>query len=121
MNAPAHTILIVDDEFSLAETLAEILTSESYGVVTAANGRDALAEMGKSTPDLVLLDYMMPVMDGLEMLRVMRQRPALQQIPVILMTASHLNVTPEQQQYEALLRKPFEIGAALRLVRSLVK
>lgn len=120
MTASAQSILIVDDEFSLAETLAEILAWEGYVIVTAPNGRVALTEMEKAAPSLVLLDFMMPVMDGLEMLRWMRQRPGLERIPVILMTAAHLALPPEQRQYDALLRKPFEVSAVLKLVRALL-
>jgi CheY-like chemotaxis protein len=121
MTASAQSILIVDDEFSLAETLAEILAWEGYAIATAANGRAALAEMEKAVPDLVLLDFMMPVMDGLEMLQAMRQRPGLERIPVILMTAAHLALPSEHRQYDALLRKPFEVSAVLQLVRELLE
>jgi two-component system, OmpR family, response regulator VicR len=121
MTASAQSILIVDDEFSLAETLAEILAWEGYAIATAANGRAALSEMEKAVPDLVLLDFMMPVMDGLEMLQAMRQRPGLEHIPVILMTAAHLALPSEHRQYDALLRKPFEVSAVLQLVRELLE
>jgi two-component system response regulator VicR len=120
MNAVAQNILIVDDEFSIVETLSEILAWEGYAIRMAPNGRAALAELEREVPSLVLLDYMMPVMDGLELLQVMRQRPALARVPVILMTAARLALPPDEQQFDALLRKPFEIGAVLQLVRALL-
>jgi CheY-like chemotaxis protein len=120
MTTSAQSILIVDDEFSLAETLAEILAWEGYVITTACNGHAALLEMEKATPSLVLLDFMMPVMDGLDMLRTMRQRPGLERLPVILMTAAHMALPPDERQYDALLRKPFEVSAVLKLVRGLL-
>jgi CheY-like chemotaxis protein len=120
MTDVAPTILIVDDELSIAETLGEILAWEGYAVQMAPNGRAALSELERNVPGLVLLDYMMPVMDGLELLQIMRQRPELARVPVILMTAARLALPSEQQKFDALLRKPFEIDSVLRLVRGLL-
>jgi CheY-like chemotaxis protein len=120
MNSPAKTILIVDDEFSIAETLGEILAWEGYAVNMAPNGRLALNELEKGIPSLMLIDYMMPVMDGLQVLEVVRSSPKLEHLPVILMTAARLDLPPERRQYDALLRKPFEIDTVLQLVSSLV-
>jgi CheY-like chemotaxis protein len=120
MTELAQTILIVDDEFSIAETLGEILAWDGYRILMAPNGQAALSELERAQPSLVILDYMMPVMDGLELLRIMRQRPTLARIPVILMTAARLALPAEEQQFDALLRKPFEIEAVLRLVRALL-
>lgn len=120
MNAPAKTILIVDDEFSIAETLGEILAWEGYAVAMAPNGRLALNELEKAIPSLMLIDYMMPVMDGLQVLEAVRASSTLQHLPVILMTAARLDLPPERRQYDALLRKPFEIDAVLKLVGSLI-
>jgi CheY-like chemotaxis protein len=116
----AQTILIVDDEFSIAETLGELLAWEGYRILMAPNGQAALSELERAAPSLIVLDYMMPVMDGLELLKIIRARPALERIPVILMTAARLALPPEHQQFDALLRKPFEIEAVLRLVRALL-
>lgn len=120
MSSPARTILIVDDEYSIAETLGEILAWEGYAVSMAPNGREALARIEKCPPQLVLLDFMMPVMDGIETLRVLRARPALASIPVIMMTAARMSLPEGEPLYDALLRKPFEIDAVLKLVRALI-
>ena len=64
------TILVVDDENVLVETLTELLEFEGYHVVTAGNGKDGLAQWVKEDPDLVLTDLMMPFTDGLQMVRV---------------------------------------------------
>jgi len=60
----SETILIVDDEFGIAEFLTDLLVDKGYRVITAANGKQALARIAEEKPDLVLLDFMMPVMDG---------------------------------------------------------
>jgi CheY-like chemotaxis protein len=119
MNDQPHTILIVDDEFSIVETLGEILTWEGYAVVMAPNGRAALEEIQRAAPDLVILDFMMPIMDGLEMLRELRRDPRHEKLPVILMSAARA-LPGEPRQYDALLRKPFEVSAVLALLRSLL-
>jgi CheY-like chemotaxis protein len=120
MTDVVQTILIVDDEFSIAETLGEILAWEGYAILMAPNGRAALDEMESRAPSLILLDYMMPVMDGLELLAIMRQRPSLERVPVILMTAARLALPSDRQQFDALLRKPFEVHEVLRIVRGLL-
>jgi CheY-like chemotaxis protein len=120
MTDAARTILIVDDEFSIAETLGEILTWEGYAVVLAPNGQAGLTEIERAMPSLVLLDFMMPVMDGLALLRIIRSRAELQHLPVILMTAARLAVPPTERQFDALLRKPFEVDAVLKLVQTLL-
>jgi CheY-like chemotaxis protein len=101
-------ILIIDDEFSFVETLAEILRWDGHDVRTAANGLDGLGSMRARKPDVVLLDYMMPRMDGRQMLAVMRQDPLLRAIPVVLMTAARLE---GERNWEAHLHKPFGLRA----------
>src|SRR5688572_6788912 len=100
------TVLVVDDEYSIVETIAEILAWEGYAVLTASNGREGLNELTKR-PDVVLLDYMMPILDGLQMLKTLRKDPDFETIPVILMTAAPLQVAKRPQQWDLLLPKPF--------------
>jgi CheY-like chemotaxis protein len=69
-------ILVVDDEFSVAEVLQSVLADSGHEVVTAVHGRQGLELLGKRLPDLVLLDFMMPIMDGPAMLKAMREDPA---------------------------------------------
>ena len=77
-------ILIVDDEAKLRAMLRMILENRHYEVVEAANGREAIAETSCSKPDLILMDVMMPVMDGLESCRQIRRFSAC---PIIMLTA----------------------------------
>ena len=112
-------ILLVDDESAIVETLAEVLRWNGHQVVTASNGQLALAAMRQQRPQVVLLDYMMPVLDGLQTLTVMRADPALATIPVILISAAAEESIPATAKWDAFLRKPFrepELMAALASV-----
>ena len=79
-----QTILVVDDEKRLVSLVESYLTQEGYRVVTAYNGREALSVARREKPDLIVLDLMMPEMDGYEF---MRQHRAEQNTPIILLTA----------------------------------
>jgi len=85
MTEPAARILVVDDEANARTALAEILRTEGYGVETAADGFKALGRFAEFDPDLVLTDLKMPGMDGLELLRKVRETDS--EIAVVLMTA----------------------------------
>jgi DNA-binding response OmpR family regulator len=80
----SKTILVVDDEERLRSLLRTYLTQEGYHVTTAANGREALRVARQEKPDLIILDIMMPEMDGYEFIRTFRQE---QHAPVIMLTA----------------------------------
>src|SRR5256714_11436981 len=78
-----HTILIVDDEPRILDSVRMNLELESYQVFEATNGQEALAEIRKRLPDLVVMDVMMPEMDGFEALRELRK---FSSVPVVLLT-----------------------------------
>jgi two-component system, OmpR family, alkaline phosphatase synthesis response regulator PhoP len=80
-------ILVVDDEKDLLELIDYNLGKEGYKVLTAENGIDALKAAKKEYPSLIVLDIMLPGMQGLEVLRELKKRPESQNIPVILLTA----------------------------------
>ncbi len=77
-------ILVVDDDIEMLEMLSRTLELEGFDVVTAAGGRSALAILEDSEPDLVILDIIMPELDGFQILDIMRQRS---DVPVIMLTA----------------------------------
>jgi two-component system, sensor histidine kinase and response regulator len=81
------TILIVDDNQSARETLVSMLESESYQIELAKDGFQALQILSQSQPDLILLDVMMPGMDGFEVCRRIRSTPPLAEVPIIILTA----------------------------------
>ena len=86
-----HTILVVEDEFDVRENISEILTENSYRVITASNGREAVIKLLKETPDLILSDIMMPGMDGLQLLQYLQSSKNLAHIPFVFLTAKSSN------------------------------
>ena len=80
-------ILVVDDEVYILHILDFILGAENYDVITATNGEQALQKVREEKPDLVILDIMMPKLDGYETCRLIKKDPATKMIPVILLTA----------------------------------
>jgi two-component system cell cycle response regulator len=86
MNSPAR-ILIVDDERKNRDLLEVMLQPEGYAVLTAATGEEALAVAAAQSPDIILLDVMMPNMNGYEVATKLKSTPASARIPIILVTA----------------------------------
>jgi DNA-binding response OmpR family regulator len=111
------TIVIIDDEFGLADVLTATLSDIGFRVFSAANGKQGLEVMAEHPPDLVLLDYMMPLLDGVGVLKAMRADPKLATVPVIMMSAMpEVVVSARCQGYVAFLRKPFDFKALLKVV-----
>jgi CheY-like chemotaxis protein len=111
-----RTILVVDDEFGVADVLAAALEDEGYRVNTAANGREALSRLAEEVPDLVITDFMMPVMDGPAMAHAIREAGHLN-LPIIMMSAMpEAAVRQRFDGYFGFLRKPFRIHIAADLV-----
>jgi CheY-like chemotaxis protein len=116
-----QTVLVVDDEFGVAEVLQSILEDEGYRVVTAINGKQALTRLGEHTPDVIMLDYMMPIMDGTQTLAAIRNDAAFKNIPVIMMSSLEEAAVRETAiDYDSFLRKPFRAMAVLKLVTQLL-
>ena len=111
-------VLVVDDDPDILDALSEILEVEGYQVDRARNGREALQRLEQAAPDLVLLDLMMPVMDGWEFARSLGAdaRP-----PIIVLSADR-NVSSKAREIGALgwLAKPFELSELLAAVRRAV-
>jgi CheY-like chemotaxis protein len=104
-------VLIVDDEPFNVDYLEQELEDLNYDILTAVNGRDALDKIESQRPDLVLLDIMMPVLDGFAVLAQIKADPRLRDIPVIVISASNdleSVVKGIQQGAEDYLPKPFE-------------
>jgi CheY-like chemotaxis protein len=115
-------ILVVDDEFSVAEVLESVLADAGHDVVTAINGRQGLERLKERLPDLVLLDFMMPIMDGSAMLKAMREEPGYRNIPAVVMSSLPESAVLEaaKGRYTAFLRKPFKLGAVIDIVNALL-
>lgn len=115
------TILVVDDELSNAEVLALILEDEGYRVFTAVNGRHGLERVHDVRPDLVLLDFMMPVMDGAEMGQRLRAAEATRHIKIVMCSSLDEDAVQEYfRDYDAFLRKPFDIKLGLSTIGRLL-
>ena len=81
------TILIVDDQKVMRETIGMLLVKEDYELVFASDGPEALRKAGQNIPDVILLDIMMPGMDGFEVCRRLREHPVLAEVPIVMITA----------------------------------
>lgn len=114
-------ILIVDDEQPITEVLSTVLQNEGFNVDTAANGREGLDQVERKNYDLVLLDIMMPVIDGIEMLRRMRADEASVDIPVILMSAGAQTLQDVGASYAAFLAKPFNLPQLLGTIKDVLR
>ena len=111
------TVLVVDDEFGIVDVLEIILTDEGYRVLTACNGKQGLERLSTEKPDVVLLDFMMPILGGAEMLATMVAEPAYRHIPVIMISSLGENVFAQKcTGYVAYLRKPFRATAVLSTI-----
>src|SRR6185312_5078057 len=114
------TVLVVDDEYGTVEVLVAALEDAGYRVFTAANGRRALERLEENKPDLVVSDFMMPLMDGAALVQAMRSNPEYRDIPVIMMSAApEAALRRRLNGYEAFLRKPFRVRALLEVVGSI--
>jgi CheY-like chemotaxis protein len=115
------TILIVDDEYLIADILGYALEDEGYMVAKASNGRKGLEVLDRERPELVITDFMMPVMDGLEFARAIRARSQSSHLPIILMSGAQANIGRAQDGlFSAVFDKPFDLSAVLDMVRELV-
>jgi DNA-binding response OmpR family regulator len=119
----AQTILVVDDDPKIVRVVEINLTQEGYRVRTAADGEEALAAVAQERPDLVLLDVMMPRMDGFETLKRLKADPASADIPVVMLTAR----AQDEDVFEGYgtgaqwyLTKPFAPEELRRVVRHLL-
>jgi CheY-like chemotaxis protein len=109
-------ILVVDDEFGIGELLRDLLSEEGHEVLLAINGRQGLELMAQARPELVFLDFMMPMLDGAGVLKAMAANPALSQIPVILMSSlPEATIDTRAHGHVRYVRKPFRIENILEL------
>jgi two-component system, OmpR family, phosphate regulon response regulator PhoB len=118
------TILVVEDEVPLLTLLRYNLEKQGFRVEEAADGQEALLRIAEARPDLVLLDWMLPQLSGLEVCRQIRRRPATRDLPIIMVTAR----TEQQDTVRALdtgaddyISKPFAMDGLLARIRALLR
>jgi DNA-binding response OmpR family regulator len=116
-------ILIVDDELDMCELLACHLDDGQTGLHCAHNGAEALALVRRVTPDLILLDVMLPDVDGLTLCEALRQMPGLRRVPIAMISAHDSAVTrrlAEAAGANEYFTKPFNLTAFKDAVRRLL-
>jgi CheY-like chemotaxis protein len=103
-------ILLADDELDLRQVLCEVLQREGHEVLLAADGGEVLPAMAREKPDLLILDVMLPGLDGFSLQTQIAKDPELRAIPVIIITAhrSFLAMFQDFRQVRATLAKPFK-------------
>lgn len=114
------TILVADDEYDIVLALELVLSAEGYNVVKASNGKEALDRIVESRPELAILDVMMPVLTGIETIEFMKKQPALNSIPVVLMSAAPIRQSQKALGYAAFVKKPFDVDKFLAVIEQLI-
>jgi two-component system cell cycle response regulator len=114
-------LLIVDDSETVLTFLQAIFESENFEVMTASDGTDALAKAHRSLPDLIITDSLMPGLDGFTLLRMLREDPATEAVPVIMLTSGspddpdHIAREPRP---DAFVKKSADFGPLVAEVRA---
>jgi CheY-like chemotaxis protein len=114
------TVLVVDDDVNIRKMMIAALRRDGYQFLEAANGREALDSMREHSPSVVVLDLMMPVLSGWDVLKERETDSQLRNIPVIIVSANRAPeiATAVDKGICAFLPKPFDIGVLTALVRS---
>jgi CheY-like chemotaxis protein len=116
-----RTVLVVEDEFGVADVIVSALEDEGYRVIVAANGRQGMERLRECTPTLIIMDFMMPIMDGAAMAQAVRADATFKAVPIIMTSAvAEAAVRQRCAEYQAFLRKPFRIQELLDRVEQLI-
>jgi two-component system response regulator VicR len=121
----ANKIMVVDDEPDVVDLVKLVLESDGFGVVTAYSGKEALEKIDREMPDLVLLDIMMPQMDGWEVYSRIRANPRTKDIPVAMLTAKSQSIDKmiglHVVKVDDYITKPFGRSELLERVKRILK
>jgi len=118
-----YKVLVVDDEIHIIHVVAIKLRNNGYDVISADNGAQAFELACEEKPDIVITDFQMPIMTGLELVQKLRQNEATKDIPVILLTARSFAIPKEQQeqlQISGCLSKPFSPKELLANIKDIL-
>jgi len=116
-------VLVVDDEIHIVHVVAIKLRNNGFEVITAGNGAEAYELVCGEKPDIIVTDYQMPLMTGLELVEKIRQNEATKDIPVIMLTARGFAVADEQKeslQISEFLSKPFSPKELLKSIQDIL-
>jgi CheY-like chemotaxis protein len=109
-------VLVVDDDPDILEAICDVLEVEGYRVARARNGQEALDRVGEERPRAILLDLMMPVMDGIAFAEALRERAGGERIPIVVISADGNPQRAVAVGARGFLAKPFDIDALLAQV-----
>ena len=116
-------VLVVDDEVNITQILEFSIGSEGYEVISASNGEEAVEKARREQPDLIILDIMMPRIDGYETCRILKSNPLTKNIPVVLLTAKGRDID-RRLGYEVgatdYIIKPFSPGKLIERIHELL-
>jgi twitching motility two-component system response regulator PilG len=118
-----NRILVVEDEESLLKLESILFTSKGYAVTGARDGKSALAAIALERPDLVVLDIMLPDLDGFEICRAIKENPETSSLPVIMLTAKKSSKDLERGRLagaDAYITKPFKSVKVLEIIEGLI-
>ncbi len=117
----AQTILVVEDDLAIQSLIIDLLAEENYNVRAAGDGQDALTLLQGWRPDLIILDQVMPRMDGTALRTALQHCSILAQIPVILVSAMRdLLIQEQDRTVAAIITKPFDLDQFLCIVRQVL-
>jgi two-component system response regulator VicR len=120
-----NKIMVVDDEPDVVDLVRLVLESDGFSVVTAYSGKECLEKVGKEMPDLVLLDIMMPQMDGWEVYSRIKANPGTTDIPVAMLTAKSQSIDKmiglHVVKVDDYITKPFGRSELLERVKKILK
>lgn len=119
-----QTVLIVEDERSLVDVLTYNLTNEGFDVLSATDGREGLQKAQTSLPDLIILDLMLPVVDGLQVCRQIRSDPRTQNIRLLMLTAKSEEIDEIvgfSMGADDYVTKPFKLRPLIQRIRALLR
>ena len=117
----SKTILVVDDEIELVETICFPLKIEGYRVLVSHNGEDALNQARREMPDLILLDVMLPKLDGYKVCRLLKSEEKYKHIPILMLTAKVQEkdkAMGREAGVDEYIGKPFDIDELVQKVKS---
>ena len=119
------TILIIDDDEKNRKLLRVILTSRGYNTLEAEDGEQGVAEARKSLPGLILLDYRLPLMDGIAVSRLLKSGAATANIPIIIVTSSAMKGDKEriirESRCDGFITKPVDINNVVEIAKKYIE
>ena len=117
-------IIVIDDERTICEAIEFLLENEGYDVITAYNGEEGLQQVYKFPPDMLIVDLLMPKMNGFRVVKRVRNDPAFKEIPILMLTVVDDKLNIEEGYSSGVtdyMVKPFEVDDLLARVRTLLE